>query len=478
METPLYSALLNHANVKPTSLHVPGHKNGAVFLQEANHLYKDILQIDVTELTGLDDLHHPQDVILKAQQLTSELYRVKSSYFLVNGSTVGNLAMILASCQVDDVVLVQRNSHKSIMNGLQLAGVRPVFLDPKVDEELIVPSYVEFERIKEAIRLYPNAKVLILTNPNYYGLATDLAEIVTYAHDHGIPVLVDEAHGAHFIIGDRFPLSAVEIGADIVIHSAHKTLPAMTMGSFLHFNSDLIDKEIVESYLSMLQSSSPSYPIMASLDLARAYLSKTMEENLQVDIIESVKKIKQQIGAIKGLEIIESHDRLVKGDPLKLTIRSTNGLSGYELQEVLEKHNAFIELANPEHCLCILPLGDMNPIINKITQINPDHLKSKKTRLATKKLKRQEVKGIQPLEVSYFYLKKCKKVLIELDDSIGHYSAEAIIPYPPGIPLIMVGEKITKELVEKIRRMIELGVNIQGDYHIKKGKINIYMSKG
>jgi len=477
METPLYSALLKHAKDDPLSLHVPGHKNGAVFLKEAKHLYKDILHIDVTELTGLDDLHHPQDVILKAQQLTANLYGVRHSYFLVNGSTVGNLAMILSTCQEGDEVLVQRNSHKSIMNGLQLAGVKPIFLAPKLDAEYRVPSYIEFETIKKAITLFPNAKVLILTNPNYYGLSVNLKEIIAYAHEHGIPVLVDEAHGAHFIIGDRFPLSAVEAGADIVIHSAHKTLPAMTMGSFLHLNSDYINQETVETYLSMLQSSSPSYPIMASLDLARAYLKEIIEEKKQEDIIESVQTVKAYLDSIRGIEVIESSDPLVQSDPLKLTIRSTNTLSGYQLQEIFEANNIFVELANSDHCLCILPLAASTYIINKFKNISFDMERPELERQEQFKLLEQEEESIQSLDIPYSQIKKYKKRIVELDEAAGYYSAEAIIPYPPGIPLIMVGEKISTDLIQKIKEMLELGVNIQGDNHIKNGKLSIFMNR-
>lgn len=477
METPLYSALLKHAKDDPLSLHVPGHKNGAVFLKEAKHLYKDILHIDVTELTGLDDLHHPQDVILKAQQLTANLYRVRNSYFLVNGSTVGNLAMILSTCQEGDEVLVQRNSHKSIMNGLQLAGVKPIFLAPKIDEEYRVPSYIEFETIKKAINLFPNAKALILTNPNYYGLSINLKETITLAHDHGIPVLVDEAHGAHFIIGDRFPLSAVEAGADIIIHSAHKTLPAMTMGSYLHLNSDYIHQETVETYLSMLQSSSPSYPIMASLDLARAYLMKIIEEKQQEDIIESVQMVKAYMNSISGIEVIESSDPFIQSDPLKITIRSTGTLSGYQLQEILEANNIFVELANFDHCLCILPLSDSTFIINKLKHVSLDLKRSESHKRGKFTLLEQGEKSIQSLDIPYSQLKKYQKMVVELDDAAGYYSAEAIIPYPPGIPLIMVGEKITTDLIQKIKEMLELGVNIQGDNHIKNGKMSIFMKR-
>lgn len=146
-----------------------------------------------------------------------------------------------------------------------------------MDEDYQVPSYIECDRVKKAISLYPNANTLIITNPNYYGLTVHLKEVIEFAHKYHIPVLVDEAHGAHFIAGNGFPMSAIEAGADVVIHSAHKTLPAMTMGSYLHFNSKLIDREKIEFYLSMLQSSSPSYPIMASLDMARAYLERTIK---------------------------------------------------------------------------------------------------------------------------------------------------------------------------------------------------------
>lgn len=475
METPLYSALLNHAHAKPLSLHVPGHKNGAVYLQEAYHLYRDILQIDVTELTGLDDLHHPQDVIQSAQQLTANVYGVKSSYFLVNGSTVGNLAMILSTCQEGDEVLVQRNSHKSIMNGLQLAGVKPIFLTPNMDVDYHVPSYVEIETIREALHVFPKAKALVLTNPNYYGLSINLKEVITLAHDHGIPVLVDEAHGAHFIIGNGFPTSAVEAGADIVIHSAHKTLPAMTMGSYLHFNSDFIDQEILETHLSMLQSSSPSYPIMASLDIARAYIEEILESKKQKAIIESAQNAKAYINSINGLEVIEPTDPIVQCDPLKVTVKSTTGLTGYQLQEIFEANKIYVELANYEQCLCILPLTDRSIVINKFEQLNLRLKRAEHPFLIKVKSQGHKRNRIQSLDISYSHLKKYKKRIVKLNDAVGYYSAEAIIPYPPGIPLINVGEKITTELIDEIKELLELGVYIQGDHHIKTGNITIYM---
>lgn len=474
MKTPLYTALLEHAKRNPISLHVPGHKNGQVMLEQAVQVYKDIMAIDLTEVSGLDDLHDPKGVIAEAQQLTAELYGAQRSYFLVNGSTVGNLAMIMACCSEGDEVLVQRNSHKSIIHGIQLAGATPIFLSPKIDEEYQVPSYVKFETVKEAITLYPNVKALILTNPNYYGLTSCLRDIVKFAHNHHIPVLVDEAHGAHFIAGRSFPVSALEVGADIVIHSAHKTLPAMTMGSFLHINSERIDREKLEFYLSMLQSSSPSYPIMASLDLARAYLSRIIQENKHESILDTVRKVKHQINSMEQLQVVETQDKLVRTDPLKVTIKSTNGLSGFVLQEHLERYDLYAELSNPSHVLFILPLNDEDIVGEKLSKINFELSLGSKNKSFKKKLDGLEMKGIHRLEKPYSYFKHCKKQLVRIEESVGHYSAESIVPYPPGIPFIMNGETITEELVETLKWLLESGVNIQGDHHIRQGKISIY----
>ncbi|PAD66409.1 hypothetical protein CHH83_24055 [Bacillus sp. 7586-K] len=476
METPLFTALMEHALKCPLSLHVPGHKNGMIFFEEARDIYNGILPFDVTELTGLDDLHNAKGAIQKAEQLTALLYGVKYTKFLVNGSTVGNLAMIMASCSQGDVVLVQRNSHKSILNGIRLAGARPVFLAPKIDEDYQVPTYVEVETIKDAINSYPDAKALILTNPNYYGLSVDLTPIVQLAHRYHIPVLADEAHGAHFVLGDPFPKSAIEAGADIIVHSAHKTLPAMTMGSYLHFNSKLVNKEKLDLFLSMLQSSSPSYPIMASLDLARAYLEKKVRENKQKEMIEKIDLLKDFIISTRKFSIIESKDEYIQADPLKLTVEAVNGLSGFHLQHYFESQHIFAELADPSKLLFVLPIENLDTTLDKLSSIDKGKLPApKKNEMKQYNyLDNRQIKNISSLDYSYSYFDKCEEIIVALHESVGHYSAEAIIPYPPGIPFIMAGEKITVELIEQLKELMEMGVNIQGDENIKCGKIAIY----
>lgn len=453
---PLYEALMEFKERRLLSFHVPGHKNGLNFPQKASGGFKDILSIDVTELTGLDDLHSPFECIDEAQQLLAEVYGVHKSYFLINGSTVGNLAMILSCCGEHDIVLVQRNCHKSIINGLKLAGANPVFLNPWIDEVHNVPVGVRDEVIKEAITKYPNAKALILTHPNYYGMGIDLEASIAYAHAHKIPVLVDEAHGAHFCIGDPFPKSALVYGADIVVHSAHKTLPAMTMGSYLHINSRLVSEEKVSSYLSMLQSSSPSYPIMASLDIARFAIAVIKEEGHD-EIVEFLHRFKEGLRSIPQIAILQYPSQ----DELKVTVQTRCQLSGYELQSVFEKVGIYTEMADPYNVLFILPL-----------QVNEGYMKAIEIiRLAMQQYKvkdktasiRYTYKGeISPLPYTYKQLERYETKLVSIEEAVGMIAAEMVIPYPPGIPLIMYGERITQEHTKQITHLEKTGARFQG----------------
>ncbi|MBK5433157.1 MULTISPECIES: aminotransferase class I/II-fold pyridoxal phosphate-dependent enzyme [Bacillus] len=453
---PLYEALIEFKERRLLSFHVPGHKNGLNFPQKASGGFKDILSIDVTELTGLDDLHSPFECIDEAQQLLAEVYGVHKSYFLINGSTVGNLAMILSCCGEHDIVLVQRNCHKSIINGLKLAGANPVFLNPWIDEVHNVPVGVRDEVIKEAITKYPNAKALILTHPNYYGMGIDLEASIAYAHAHKIPVLVDEAHGAHFCIGDPFPKSALVYGADIVVHSAHKTLPAMTMGSYLHINSRLVSEEKVSSYLSMLQSSSPSYPIMASLDIARFAIAVIKEEGHD-EIVEFLRRFKEGLRSIPQIAILQYPSQ----DELKVTVQTRCQLSGYELQSVFEKVGIYTEMADPYNVLLILPL-QVNEGYMKAIEIIRLAMQQYKVKDKTASISYTYKGEISPLPYTYKQLERYETKLVSIEEAVGMIAAEMVIPYPPGIPLIMYGERITQEHTKQITHLEKTGARFQG----------------
>lgn len=469
--TPLYDALIKHKNKKAISFHVPGHKNGEVFLKEAHPVFQNILNVDVTELSGLDDLHSPSEAILEAETLLANYYEVKKSFFLINGSTVGNLAMILSAVSEGDEVLVQRNCHKSIMNGLSLANVKPIFIAPEFDTEWQVAGGLTLNSIKEAVRDYPQVKALIVTYPNYYGMVTNLKEIINFCHERNIIVLVDEAHGAHFKRSKGLPMSATELGADVVVQSAHKTLPAMTMGSYLHYNSERVDLERVKAFLRMLQSSSPSYPIMASLDLARKYIATYEEEDLQYTL-QMISQFRDKLNRIPSIKLLSYKG---EGDPLKITIQSRTALTGFALQSKLEEYGIFTELADEHNVLFIFPLlkrGDLYPIEDVWSAI----VKGIGGEGTSERNFWELNKGtsISTLQMSYKEQQKKKVEIIPLSEANGRVCAESIIPYPPGIPLLLPGELIKSEDIKQIHNLLEAGSRFQGGENIKQHNLKVF----
>jgi arginine/lysine/ornithine decarboxylase len=470
--TPLYTGLKRHSSLNPISFHVPGHKYGTVFAEAGKEDYKCLLHIDATELSGLDDLHQPESIIAEAQMLAAELFKVQNTFFLVNGSTCGNLAMIFAVCEENKKVIVQRNCHKSIINGLQLVGAEPIFISPEFDRDVCVPSYVPYHAVKETIEQHPDAAALILTSPNYYGMAIDLTEIVKLAHSYRIPVLVDEAHGAHFMLGDPFPKSAVASGADLVVQSAHKTLPAMTMGSYLHFNSSLVDEDRVKYFLQVFQSSSPSYPIMASLDLARNYLASLSPEDIN-QISKQINYFKEILKEIQCITVAESTDPIVATDLLKITIQTRSTLSGYQLQSLLEQEGIFTELADPFNVLFVYPLAlltDLEVVSKKI-----------KNALGQIKYDPSYIDLLLPYSfptvsksLSYKKLKKLPKKAISLENAEGLVAAEMIIPYPPGVPILFTGEIITEEHIKLINRLKNSGSRFQGGKFLSFNQLEVF----
>lgn len=469
---PLVEALLLHKEQSPLSYHVPGHKNGFLYQGEETVIFREIARFDQTELSGLDDLHAPAEAIMEAENLLSNLYKTKKSFFLVNGSTVGNLSMILASFNEGDQVLVQRNSHQSIMNGLELANVSPIFITPEMDHERMTTGGISFDSIKTALQRYPNLKGIILTYPNYYGVTYDLKSIIELAHSHRIPVLVDEAHGAHFIAGDIFPASAIELGADIVVHSAHKTLPAMTMGSYLHYNSQLVSLSVLEEYLHILQSSSPSYPIMASLDAARAYLEGYHANDLDYleKQINSLTKGMEQIGLLKTVK----HNPL-KDDLLKISVQSKEGIPGFVLQKAFEQEGVFTEMADLYNVLFAFPLLKYN--MNYPIELTLSKLKRALDSLQSENTIHNGLKDFPLMEpyseiqLSYRELRKADKQSTEIEKAVGRISLESIIPYPPGIPLLHKGEKITDDHIHQLENLLKAGAKFHGGELLKYRKI-------
>ncbi|HET7629514.1 MAG TPA: aminotransferase class I/II-fold pyridoxal phosphate-dependent enzyme [Bacillales bacterium] len=457
-QTPLFDALIKHERRKAASFHVPGHKSGKLFPGPAMNWYRQLLTLDVTELPGLDDLHAPDGAIREAERLLSDLYGSDESWLLIGGSTVGNLAMLRAACTRDDRVLIQRNAHQSILNGVKLLGLRPVFLAPRLDAESGLAVTPTPSALKGALERYPDVKAVVITNPNYYGLTADLRKLIAEAHRHGIPALVDEAHGAHFVAGDPFPASALSCGADAVVHSAHKTLPAMTMGAYLHVQGTRVSREKVKESLRMLQSSSPSYPILASLDLARAFAANFKNQNKD-EFWEAIEKLRGQLREFPSFSLIEgtakdkAYERI---DPLKVTLQSRCRLSGFQLAERLREKAIDVELADPAHVLFVLPLSRTSDFDRLIAALN------------------SVLKGIPPLETltkavvpelpwiaAPVPIEGRKTHVVPLQAAEGLIAAEEVTPYPPGVPVLVRGEPITASHIETIRNWHEAGGRFQ-----------------
>ncbi|MED1206033.1 aminotransferase class I/II-fold pyridoxal phosphate-dependent enzyme [Heyndrickxia acidicola] len=471
---PIYNAINKFKQKSPISFHVPGHKNGFLIDEKFKNI-KPFLENDITELTGLDDLHSPEGAIKEAMELLTDYYGTVKSYFLVNGSTVGNLAMILSVCREGDYVMVQRNCHKSILNALKLAKVQPLFIYPEIDDVLGMAGGIDPQLLKNTFEKYKEIKAIIATYPNYYGKTYDLKEIIDLAHHYEIPVLVDEAHGAHFRLGDPFPPSAVELGADMVVHSAHKTLPAMTMGSYLHVNSGRISIPKVEEYLGILQSSSPSYPIMLSLDFSRYFLANFSGE----DIEYTLQTIQRFVDGVKRLSPLKiKQDK--KGDPLKVSIYM-EGVSGFELQRMLEEQGVYGELADPYQVLYILPLlkkGTAYPYADALLRIQAaveKNMPVTKGITVKNEIDSSFIRSIKPMALTYKEMESTPKETIPLLHSIDRIAAETVIPYPPGIPILMPGEEITNKHIQEICRLLEVNANFQGDsQQLKKGAIQVF----
>lgn len=451
---PLFCALNNHVKKEKISFHVPGHKNGMNWPMDS--AMKQMLPFDQTEVTGLDYLHEPEDVLKESQELLSSFYGSKKSYYLVNGSTVGNLAMVMGATSKGDWVLVDRMCHQSIIHALELAGVRPVFVTPAYQTEKREAVGVSLESIEAAFEKYPEIKAVILTYPSYNGQIFSLDKITEYVHQNGAVVLVDEAHGAHFVLGDPFPKQALSLGADIVVQSAHKMLPAMTQTGYLHIHPEVSEaiQRKVEQYLHMLQSSSPSYVLMQSLEYARFFAAQFNEEDLKTTL--DYRDRWMEMFKDSGLTYLQSDD------PLKVRLY-WSGQSGSQLLNVLEEQGLFPEKNDEESVLLTFPLlkKDDRPLEKaeavKLPESFPDVLNKHSFQLNMDKFPL-----LSELAISYEQQQQLPIKRIKLNKAAGKIAARNIVPYPPGVPLVLKGEAVTKEAIEQLNFYLEQNMRVVG----------------
>lgn len=467
LETPLFDALLKHRNKQPVQFHIPGHKKGQGMDSAFREFVGDnVLSIDLINIAPLDDLHSPKGAIKEAQSLAAEAFGADHTFFSVQGTSGAIMTMIMTVVGPGDKILVPRNVHKSTMSAIVLSGAIPIFIHPEIDEEYGITHGISAESVEKAIKKYPDAKAVLVINPTYYGFAADLKRIVDISHAANIPVIVDEAHGVHLKFHDELPLSAMQAGADMAATSVHKLGGSMTQSSVLNVREGLVSVNRVQSILSMLSTTSTSYPLLASLDCARRQLA-VRGHDLIHDTLRIAKDARKQINRIPHLKVA-GREKLTSSatydmDQTKLLISVKDlGITGHEAEEWL-RHNANIEveLSDLYNILCIVTLGDtkkeVNLLINalkRMSQAFDSEACVKETEVNV-----PDIPALAMTPRDAFY---SSTEMIPLKESAGYICAEFVMVYPPGIPIFIPGEVITQENIEYISMNIEAGLPVQG----------------
>ncbi|WP_418791293.1 aminotransferase class I/II-fold pyridoxal phosphate-dependent enzyme [Phosphitispora sp. TUW77] len=453
---PLIEALQKNKKRNTVPFHMPGHKKG----QGIHHSFARLMKtapfaLDVTELPGLDDLHNPAGPIKESQMRAARVFGADRTFFLINGSTVGIHAALLSVCRRGEEVLLPRDMHRSVIGACILGGLKPRYLPVQLDPEYLVPYPPATEEITAMLQRYPKIRAIFQVYPSYYGLAGKMLEVAEVAHRCNIPLIVDEAHGAHFVFTDELPQTALQSGADISIQSTHKTLGAFTQASMLHVKSKIVDYSTIARQLGILQSTSPSYLLMASLDAVTGHM-EVSGKHLMDNSLRIARYIREQIKEIPGIkcfgESVSGLSSMIAVDPTKIYISLSNlGLSGYQAAEILlKKHRIQVELCDRFCILCMLSIGssfdDADRLVNALTDIA-----SKAIPVYGKPIMPGPVNIPSPrviLNPEEAWFAPLRQVLLK--EAVGEVAGELIAPYPPGIPLLCPGEMITNEIVDLI----------------------------
>ena len=444
-KTPLLDEVLKYKKEENLIFSMPGNKCGKVFLKD--NIGKEFVDtmgyLDITEVDPLDNLHAPEGIILEAQQLLAKTYGVKKAYFMVNGSTGGNLCSIFAAFNEGDEVLVERNWHKSIYNGLILRKLKVKYIEPLIDEKLGIFLPPDKKNIYDAIEQCENLKGIILTYPSYFGITYDIEEVLLDLKKRGLKIVVDSAHGAHFIANNKLPKAIYGI-PDYVVLSAHKTLPALTQGSYLLSNTDDND---VEFYLNTFMTTSPSYLIMSSLDYARYYLDEYGYDEYE-RLINKAEKYRSIINSLNKVHIISKEDLAEDYDidKSRYIVTVSKEYSGHKLLEYLREQGIQCEMSFASGVVLLLsPINDDDDFKKLLKSFENLQLKDIRQDNYSKYYSFIPKKVLEPYEV---FKKECK--YIKINEADKNIACEAIIPYPPGIPLLCPGEVITKEAIDII----------------------------
>ncbi len=472
---PIYEALKWYKNQRIVPFDVPGHKQGRGNTELREFLGEDCVSVDVNSMKPLDNLCHPTSVIKDAEELAAEAFSADKAFFMVNGTTSAVQAMIMSVCKDGDKIIMPRNVHRSAINSLIITGVTPVYINPGIHGKLGISLGMAIEDIKKSIKENPDAKAIFVNNPTYYGICSNLREIVKLAHENNMYVLVDEAHGTHFYFDKRLPVSAMEAGADMAAVSIHKTGGSLTQSSMLLMKCNRIKPDYVRTIINLTQTTSGSYLLLSSLDIARRNLALNGEKIFE-EVVGIAEYAREEINKIGGYyafsKEINNGDDIYDFDVTKLTINTLEtGLAGIEVYDILrDDYGIQIELGDVANILAIISVGDtrynIERLVSALSEIKRIHEKDKKDIFDHEYI--DPIVKVKPKEA--FYADK-KKVLLR--ESEGLISGEFVMCYPPGIPILAPGELITKETIDYIEYSKKKGSLVTGPEDMEIEYINV-----
>ncbi|MBR5509751.1 MAG: aminotransferase class V-fold PLP-dependent enzyme [Lachnospiraceae bacterium] len=445
----LFEQLKTYADSDYLPMHMPGHKRRMGDL--GNPFF-----IDITEIGGFDNLHHAEGILLDAQRRAADLYHSEETHYLINGSTAGILSAISGCVSFGGKILLARNSHKSAYHAVMLKGLQAEYLYPQSLNEMGINGPISPEDVENILKKDSDIQAVMITSPTYDGIVSDVRTIAEIVHGYGLPLIVDEAHGAHFPFSRHFPEDSISCGADVVIHSLHKTLPTLTQTAVLHLNGSLVNRERIRKYLTIYQSSSPSYVLMASIDQCVEWIASHTSafEQFYKDLIQCREKLRE----LKILKLLEASGM----DESKILISVMNAqISGHELDQILrEKYHIELEMACSSYVCAITSIGDTKESLNRLTEALQEIDKSLQRVSGAifwgdGVIRTESVCTIQQAE-------EAEKEQCLLENADGKISGDFVTLYPPGIPILAPGEKVSVAIVERLKRYTEEGFEVHG----------------
>ncbi len=472
---PIFEALERYKSMRIVPFDVPGHKRGKGNPELTKFLGEKCLTVDVNSMKPLDNLCHPVSVIKEAEELAARAFGAQHAFFMVNGTTSAVQSMIMSVCKRGDKIIMPRNVHRSAINALIISGAVPVYVNPSINKQLGIPLGMSVADVKKAIEQNPDAKAVLVNNPTYYGICSDLRTITKLAHQHGMKVLVDEAHGTHFYFGENLPVSAMAAGADMAAVSMHKTGGSLTQSSFLLSNHPDLHQGYIRQIINSTQTTSGSYLLLSSLDLSRRNLALHGKE-IFARVKELAQYAREEINKLGGFYAFSSElidgDAIFDFDTTKLSVHTRDiGLAGIEVYDLLrDEYDIQIEFGDIGNILAIISVGDnmfvMERLISAMAEIKRIYQKDKAGMYDHEYINPEVV--MTPQEAFY-----AAKHAMPIEQSAGQICSEFVMCYPPGIPILAPGERITQEILDYIAYAKEKGCFLTGTEDIHIENINV-----